>query len=200
MTPGAADRTIVPEQVYLLGNLVIMVAYAAIMVAIIVPVARARQLWTNKLGVATAMIFFTCSVGHGLHAFMAIRDFDHPGGHLGAGWIWPSAIWDAFTGVIGVYYWTLRRSYKVLLEGGTIYSSPGEQHRLAEADARELEARNAAEKHRGFLAAVVEHTDDAIIGVNLDGRVTAWNRGAERLFGYNAGSVIGQPMSILSGD
>jgi two-component system, cell cycle sensor histidine kinase and response regulator CckA len=190
----------VPEQVYLLGNLVIMVAYAAIMVAIIVPVARARQLWTNKLGVATAMIFFTCSVGHGLHAFMAIRDLDHPGGHLGGGWIWPSAVWDAFTGVIGVYYWTLRRSYKVLLEGGTIYSSPGEQNRLAEADARELEARNAAEKHRGFLAAVVEHTDDAIIGVNLDGRVTAWNRGAERLFGFNAGSAIGQPMSIFSGD
>ncbi|WP_250029456.1 hybrid sensor histidine kinase/response regulator [Paractinoplanes maris] len=189
-----------PEQVYLLGNLVIMVAYAAIMVAIIVPVARARQLWTNKLGVATAMIFFTCSVGHGLHAFMAIRGLDHPGGHFGGVWTWPSAIWDALTGLVGIYYWTLRRSYKVLLEGGTIYSSPGEQTRLAEADARELEARNAAEKHRGFLAAVVEHTDDAIIGVNLDGRVTAWNRGAERLFGFNAGAVIGQPMSILSGD
>lgn len=189
-----------PEQVYLLGNLVIMVAYAAIMMAIIVPVTRARQLWTNKLGVATAMIFFTCSVGHGLHAYMAIRDLDHPGGHLGGGWIWPSAVWDAFTAVVGVYYWTLRRSYKVLLEGGTIYSSPGEQHRLAEADARELEARNAAEKHRGILAAVVEHTDDAIIGVNLEGRVIAWNRGAERLFGFNAGAVIGQPMSIFSGD
>ncbi|MCM4078750.1 ATP-binding protein [Paractinoplanes hotanensis] len=189
-----------PEQVYLLGNLVIMVAYAAIMLAIIVPVARARQLWTNKLGVATAMIFFTCSVGHGLHAFMAIRDLDHPGGHLAGGWIWPAAVWDALTAAVGIYYWTLRRSYKVLLHGGTIYSSPGEQHRLAEADARELDARNAAEKHRGFLAAVVEHTDDAIIGVNLEGRVTAWNRGAERLFGFNAGSVIGQPMSIFSGD
>ncbi|WP_250008428.1 ATP-binding protein [Actinoplanes sp. M2I2] len=189
-----------PEQVYLLGNLVIMVAYAAIMVAIIVPVARARQLGSNQLGVATALIFFTCSVGHGLHAFMAIRGLDHAGGHLGGVWSWPSAIWDALTGLVGIYYWTLRRSYKVLLEGGTIYSSPGEQHRLAEADARELEARNAAEKHRAFLAAVVEHTDDAIVGVNLEGRVTAWNRGAERLFGFNAGSMIGQPMSIFSGD
>ncbi|WP_240670026.1 hybrid sensor histidine kinase/response regulator [Actinoplanes solisilvae] len=185
-----------PEQVYLLGNLVIMVAYAAIMMAIIVPIARAGQLRSNTLGVATAMIFFTCSVGHGLHGYAAIRDIEH----LSTAFIWPSAIWDAFTAAVGVYYWTLRRSYKVLLEGGTIYSSPGEQHRLAEADARELAALNAAEKHRATLAAVVEHTDDAIIGVNLEARVTAWNRGAERLFGYNAGAMIGQPMSLFSGD
>jgi hypothetical protein len=37
-----------PDQLYLLGNLVIMAAYAAIMVAIVVPVVRAGQLLTNK--------------------------------------------------------------------------------------------------------------------------------------------------------
>ncbi len=185
-----------PDQLYLLGNLVIMFAYAAIVMAIVVPVARARQLWSNKLATATAMIFFSCAVGHGLHAYMAIRGHTH----LDGSWLWPSAIWDTFTAVVGVYYWTLRRSYKVLLQQGSIFSSPGEQHRLAEADAREQAALNAAEKHRATLAAVVEHTDDAIIGVNLDGRVTAWNRGAERLFGYTAGAAIGQPMSIFAGD
>ncbi|MGK5682591.1 hybrid sensor histidine kinase/response regulator [Actinoplanes sp. URMC 104] len=190
-----------PEQLSILGNLVIMAAYAAIMVAILVPVARARQLGSNKLAVATSMIFFSCSVGHGLHAFMAIRGAGDGGhGQLGPGWEWPSAAWDVLTALIGVYYWTLRRSYKVLLTEGSVFSSPGEQSRLADADARELAALNAAEKHRATLAAVVEHTDDAIIGVNLDGRVTAWNRGAERLFGYNAGAAIGQPMSLFSGD
>ncbi|MBM2616671.1 PAS domain S-box protein [Actinoplanes sp. LDG1-06] len=178
-----------------------MVAYAAIMMAILVPVTRAKQLWSNKLAVTTAMIFFSCAVGHGLHAFMAIRSAQVDGhGHLQPGWEWPSAAWDMFTALVGVYYWTLRRSYKVLLGGGSIFTSPGEQNRLSEADAREQAALNAAEKHRATLAAVVEHTDDAIIGVNLEGRVTAWNRGAERLFGYNAGAAIGQPMSLFSGD
>ncbi|GAB2578616.1 hybrid sensor histidine kinase/response regulator [Paractinoplanes abujensis] len=200
MPRTAAEETIVPEQLYILGNLVIMVAYASIMTAILVPVIRAKQLWSNKLAVTTSMIFFSCAVGHGLHAFMAIRASQDGGhGHLQPGWEWPSAAWDLFTALVGVYYWTLRRSYKVLL-GGSIFTSPGEQHRISEADAREQAARNAAEKHRATLAAVVEHTDDAIIGVNLEGRVTAWNRGAERLFGYNAGSAIGQPMSIFSGD
>ncbi|MBU2669125.1 PAS domain S-box protein [Actinoplanes bogorensis] len=199
---GYADRTIVAEQVYTLGNLVIMSAYAAITVAILGPVIRARQLWSNKLAVTTGMIFFSCAVGHGLHAFMAIRALQtgDSHSHLQPGWEWPTALWDMFTALVGVYYWTLRRSYKVLLGGGSIFTSPGEQNRLEEAGAREQAALNAAEKHRATLAAVVEHTDDAIIGVNLEGRVTAWNRGAERLFGYNAGAAIGQPMSIFSGD
>jgi two-component system cell cycle sensor histidine kinase/response regulator CckA len=62
-----------PDQIFLMGNLVIMVAYAAITVAIVVPVARAGQLRTNRLATATALIFFSCAVGHGLHAVMAYR-------------------------------------------------------------------------------------------------------------------------------
>lgn len=44
------------------------------------------------------------------------------------------------------------------------------------------------------LAAIAESTDDAIVGKDLDGIVTAWNLGAERLFGYPAGEIIGQPI------
>jgi PAS domain S-box-containing protein len=192
-----------PDQIYLLGNLVIMVAYASIMVAILVPVWRAGQLRTNKLAVATSMIFFSCAVGHGLHALMAYRAIMNAAAmgemHVAAaGWSWSSALWDTLTAAVGIYYWTLRRSYGVLLGRGAIYVDPWGLHRLEEADARERAARDAAEAHRATLAAVVDHTDDAIIGTTMDGTITAWNRGAERLFGHLADEVIGRSAAILA--
>ncbi len=47
------------------------------------------------------------------------------------------------------------------------------------------------------LAAIVESSDDAIVGKNLEGIVTAWNAAAERLFGYKAEEMIGHPISRL---
>jgi PAS domain S-box-containing protein len=54
-----------------------------------------------------------------------------------------------------------------------------------------------SQEMRDKLAAIVESSDDAIIGKSLDSIVTSWNRGAERIFGYSAEEILGKPITIL---
>jgi PAS domain-containing protein len=50
---------------------------------------------------------------------------------------------------------------------------------------------------RAYLAAIVESSLDAILGMTLDGIVVSWNAGAERLFGYSVADMVGRSMSRL---
>ncbi|HEU0217557.1 MAG TPA: PAS domain S-box protein [Stellaceae bacterium] len=49
-----------------------------------------------------------------------------------------------------------------------------------------------------LLAAIVESSEDAIVGKTLDGIVTSWNKAAERMFGYSAAEMVGQPIALLA--
>jgi PAS domain S-box-containing protein len=64
-------------------------------------------------------------------------------------------------------------------------------HRQADVALRERDQRLR------WLASIVEFNDDAIVSKNLDGIITSWNKGAERIFGYTAEEAIGRPVTIV---
>jgi PAS domain S-box-containing protein len=97
---------------------------------------------------------------------------------------------------------------------GMISTHWREPHQPPERDLRPLDvlARQAAdliertrteaalregEQQSRWLAAIVESSDDSIVSIDLDGIITSWNNGAERIFGYFAEEVVGKPNTIL---
>ncbi|HUR85326.1 MAG TPA: PAS domain S-box protein [Solirubrobacteraceae bacterium] len=292
-------------------NAVIAVAYFGIFAVIFRGLRRSGQLRTNRLGVATAAIFFSCGLGHLLHVdhllapSLGLAEAEQ----TRAGIDWHLALWDAVTAAVAYTYWGLRKSYGVLLQGPAMFDDlerrnseravrtaeqlfrtsfentpigmalvdlegrfmrvnrslcemvgldedallkltfqeithpddlaadlehlralvAGEtcsysmekryihadrSHAWAElhvslvsdddgrpvhlvAQIRDISAQKAAEAHLGRYLAVVEFAEDAVVATDLDGRILTWNRGAERLFGYDSEEAMAQSIVLL---
>jgi protein-histidine pros-kinase len=87
--------------------------------------------------------------------------------------------------------------------GASDYLLKDRLERLPTAVQRVLEEKRLrTENKRAFeaisrLATIVESSDDAIIGTTLEGVITSWNKGAEKLYGYSAAEALGQLVSVL---
>src|SRR5205807_7304234 len=62
-------------------------------------------------------------------------------------------------------------------------------------DITERKQLQAASLH---LASIIEGSEDAIVGKDLRGIITSWNKGAERIFGYTTAEAVGHPVSMLA--
>ncbi len=62
---------------------------------------------------------------------------------------------------------------------------------------RDIAYRKNAEKTRSILSAIVEGSAESIIGVNLEGNILSWNKGAEQTYGYSAKGIMGKSYSLL---
>jgi len=72
-----------------------------------------------------------------------------------------------------------------------------EELRRANLELQEITAQQIGE-YRSRLASIIDSSEDAILSKTLDGTITSWNKGAERIYGYKPEEVIGKRISILA--
>jgi PAS domain S-box-containing protein len=61
----------------------------------------------------------------------------------------------------------------------------------------DITSQHRVEEERALLAAIVSSSDDAIISMTLDGIVTSWNQGGEKVFGYTAAEAVGKSITMI---
>ncbi|GIJ46958.1 hypothetical protein Val02_38440 [Virgisporangium aliadipatigenens] len=157
------------------ANGIIAAAYLGICAAILIPLYRTAQLRSNKLGVATASIFFSCAVHHGGHTFHLLAPMLgwhlHSGEAMRASFNWYMASWDVLSVVVALYYWTLRRTYGSLMKGAKLFEDLEERARAAD---------RLAEQRGALLSAVLDSIVDGVVVADADGNVLVLNPAAER--------------------
>lgn len=87
--------------------------------------------------------------------------------------------------------------FAVLSVTGMTLAAVIAEREQAQREREQLVREQAAMEARTRFATIVESSDDAIIGMDIAGTVTDWNKGAERLYGYSAEEIIGKPIFLL---
>lgn len=85
---------------------------------------------------------------------------------------------------------------RLLVLPRAVYNEQGELHGGL-STLVDISYRDAIEIKQSFLSVIMDDSDDAIISSDLNGVITNWNAGAERIFGYNADEILGRSINIL---
>ncbi len=93
--------------------------------------------------------------------------------------------------------WPDGSMHNMLARGRAFYDETGRPIRMS-GITHDITERKRSEEVSRQLAAIVESTDDAIIGKTLEGIVTSWNKAAERMFGYTAEEMVGQSIERIA--
>jgi PAS domain S-box-containing protein len=82
------------------------------------------------------------------------------------------------------------------VRGKCFYDETGSPLRMTGVTVDITERKQAEEIH-SFLVAIVESTDDAVIGKSMEGKVVSWNPAAERVYGFSAAEILGKPITLI---
>jgi PAS domain S-box-containing protein len=98
-------------------------------------------------------------------------------------------------GLVGLAFFAIRRDFagRALADRALRDAKHELEIRVQQRTAQLAKAGEA----NAWLASLIESSDDAIASKDLDGIITSWNPGAQRLFGYSAQEVVGKPMALL---
>jgi PAS domain S-box-containing protein len=88
------------------------------------------------------------------------------------------------------------QKFDVSVTASPIRNSSGQVAAIATI-VRDISQRRDAEQTRALLASIVESSDEAILGLSLDGTILSWNQAAEALFGYSSQDSIGKNVTII---
>ncbi len=107
------------------ANAIMVAIYGTIAVMMVRNLVDGAQWRTNPIATATAAIFVTCTVGHGLHlahVLLPVVGVDRELGEAArvAMADWRLLLWDGLTAVVAIWYWTLRNRFAVIFGGAAL--------------------------------------------------------------------------------
>jgi diguanylate cyclase (GGDEF)-like protein/PAS domain S-box-containing protein len=177
------------------ANVVLLIAYLAISRSILWPLAKTGQLGRNRLGMMTGLIFLSCGVGHAIHVDHAVRGVLH-GGWADTGIDVHLAAWDAFTAVVALLYWRLRRAGEPMADQAVMFEDLERRQRELEqeAAAARLAEELAVERElagRQSFAQAFESAPNGMALADLDGRLIRANRAFTAIVQRSAEALAG---------